>query len=152
MVSLNKLTINNLLQDKNKVLWIVLNVDKTKNTLICKTLDNKKEQVKEFTPELLEYVTLNKYWLRRFRFTYGLKSGGQKMADTGWFSPTVASKRTNIYKITLHKLDQGGFCLTHYNLSEYDFYYVHELQNYLKILAGKEPKFLSEDMKRYVKI
>lgn len=152
MVRLNELTINNLVQDLNENYWVVINLDKIENTIICKNLEKNEKEVKKFKVDQLNYIKLTKDWLRRFRFTYGLKSGKQKISEDGWFSPAVSSDRTNLYKIQLKELEDGGFCNMSNYYTGYDFLYVHELQNWIKLMSGREMNFLTKDMKKYIKL
>lgn len=150
MIHIPELTVNNLLQDDNDTIWMVVLIDKENELIKCKALET--SDTKTFKPDELNPIILNKNWLKRFRFTYGLISGGKRISETGWHSPSVVSRRTNVYKINLEQLHNGGFTLLTNHSNEYDFFYVHELQNYLKLLAGKDIKFLSTDMKKYIKL
>jgi len=148
MVILSDLRINNIVTDGVDT-FIVSAINSLDKKIICSTFDL--SQILTFTPEQLYYVKLDVNWLKRFRFSFGLKSNRRTIYADGWFSPHLKGKNEQIFKIRLYQEAEEFVFALDSDLGV-SFKYVHEVQNIYKAISKKELPFLANDNKSFVKI
>lgn len=148
MITIKDIRINNLVANTGQI-FIIKKIDAVNDLIECISLND--NNLYSFHTSDLDYIELTTEWLKRFRFSFGLKSNRKTIYNDGWFSPHIKAKDDQIFKIRLYQ-DEEGFVFALDPELGITFNYVHEIQNIYRLIAKKELPILDNDKKGFVKM